>query len=84
MDYKKVIEDYRNGVIDKEEWQVTMDNDGGYWEYIGGKFDDLPEEAEAIARDAVCGEMDKKYGLPDGYGDVVDILVAAGVTSDWC
>lgn len=31
MDYKKVIEDFASGKIDREKWVVVMDNDGGYW-----------------------------------------------------
>jgi hypothetical protein len=77
VNYKKVIADFNNGTIDPKKWQVTMDNDGGYWECLDESIDD--DEMEKL-RDA----MEKKYGEPDGYSDVVKILQAAGVTSDWC
>lgn len=77
MDYQKVIEDFNNGTIDPEMWQVTMDNDGGYWEcLISYISDERREEMEA--------EMEKKYGAPEGYKDIVEVLRASGVTSDWC
>jgi len=30
MNYKAVIEDFNNGVIDPKKFQVVMDNDSGY------------------------------------------------------
>lgn len=77
MNYKKVIEDFNNGTIDPLKFQVCMDNDGGYWEYIG-EGDDYDNQ------DLMLAEMTKKYGCPDGYKDIVDVLNAAGVTADWC
>ena len=77
MDYKKVIEDYSNGTIDPGEWVVIMDNDGGYWSYLGeGKTYD---EEEKMRR-----EMKEKYGSPDGYADLVELACAAGINSEWC
>ena len=77
MDYKKVIEDFNNGTIDPKEWQVVMDNDGGYWGYVGEKLDD---DAVELA----SAELDKKYGQPGGYNDIVEVLVGAGVNAGWC
>lgn len=76
MNYKKVIEDYRNGTIDPEKWVVVMDNDGGYWSYIG---DENEDEGDRLTK-----QMRKKYGEPCGYKDIVDVLNAAGVNCDWC
>jgi hypothetical protein len=77
MNYKKVIEDFNNGTIDPEKWQVTMDNDGGYWACLD---ESLSDEERTEAEDSIT----KKYGDPDGYRDIVDVLNAAGVTADWC
>lgn len=77
MDYKKVIEDFNNGEIDFEKFQVVMDNDGGYWKCID---DDLSDDQRWQLED----DMKSKYGTPDGYNDIVVVLNAAGVNVDWC
>ena len=77
MNYKQVIEDFNNGTIDKNKWQLVMDNDDGYWSYIG---DDVDE----IGYHEVTKEMEAKYGRPNGERDIVDILNATGVNADWC
>ena len=85
MDYKKVIEDYNNGTIDPNEWQLVMDNDGGYWKRITPEpDDDVAWVSWNVECDAKEQEMGTRYGFPDGYRDVVEILKAAGVNSDWC
>jgi hypothetical protein len=78
MDYKRVIEDFNNGTIDPKKFQVIMDNDGGYWLCIDDSIDSEDQ------RDELSEEMEKKYGTPGGYGDIVDVLNAAGVNADWC
>lgn len=75
MNYDRVIEDFNNGTLDPKKVQLVIDNDGGYWKALGVSDDDA-EDLEDILED--------KYGLPGGYGDVVDILQAAGVNADWC
>jgi len=77
MNYKRVIEDYANGTIDPTMWQLTMDNDDGYWQCISNTVAD--EDADAL-QDA----MGEEYGRPEGYRDIVSVLRAAGVTCDWC
>jgi hypothetical protein len=75
MKYQQVIEDFNNGTLDKNEVQLIMDNDGGYWQGLTDN-DDLNDK---LAEDA-----EKKYGSPEGYKDIVDVLNAAGVNCDWC
>jgi hypothetical protein len=77
MNYKKVIEDYNNGTIDPSMWQLTMDNDDGYWMCISNNIEDCDA-------DELQDMMTEKYGRPDGYRDIVDVLNAAGVTCEWC
>jgi len=77
MNYEKVIKDFNNNTIDPKKWQVVMDNDGGYWSYL---LDDLGDEE----REEAVDNMSKKYGDPDGYNDIVNVLNSAGVNCDWC
>lgn len=78
MDYKKVIDDFRSGKIDRDKWSVVMDNDSGYWRYTGDDALSLPEREELERK------MTAEYGKPDGYRDIVDVLNAAGVPAEWC
>jgi len=77
MDYKRVIEDFNSGKLDNNSVTLVMDNDGGYWccAYKGK----TEEENEAIA-----DLYKEKYGSPEGYKDIVDVLVAAGIVAEWC
>ena len=75
MNYKKVIEDFNNGTLNKNEVQLVMDNDGGYWLCL------LQDESK---HDAITETLELKYGSPNGYRDIVDVLIASGVNCDWC
>lgn len=50
MDYKKVIEDFNNGTLDKNKIQLVMDNDGGYWQGLTDD-DDLNEDIDVGRND---------------------------------
>lgn len=75
MNYKKVIEDFNNGIIDKSIVTLVMDNDGGYWEVNTGDED---------KDELMVATLEKKYGVPEGYRDIVDVLNGAGVPAEWC
>lgn len=77
MNYKKVIEDFNSGAIDPAKFQVVMDNDGGYWSCIDPSLND-------DKREYLADVMSKKYGEPEGYNDIVNVLIGAGVNADWC
>lgn len=77
MNYKKVIEDYNLGKINRKDWTVIMDNDGGDWKYTGAEKND-----EVI--EFWVSKMNEKYGQPDGYRDIVKVLRAANVEAEWC
>lgn len=77
MNYEKTIKDFASGKIDKSKWVVVFDNDSGYWSCLD---DSLSDDQKEAAEDA----MEKEYGSPDGYQDVVDIAEAAGIPSEWC
>lgn len=77
MNYKKIIEDFNSGVINPKEWALVLDNDGGYWSYRGDSEDEDFLDKE-------YARMNETYGRPEGYRDIVDVLNAAGVTSEWC
>lgn len=72
MDYARVIKDFASGEIDKEKWCLYVDNDGGYW-----------QSPDHDAPASEVRKMDKRYGTPGGYCDVVEILHAAGVNAEW-
>ena len=78
MNYKQVIKDFNNGTIDKTKWQLVMDNDDGYWSYIGNDIECEVEHQDLVEM------MEEKYGRPNGERDIVKILNAAGVNADWC
>ena len=77
MNYKKAIEDFNNGTIDSERFQLVLDNDGGHWLCIDESLgDEKRQYLESV--------MVKKYGTPKGYSDIVDVLNGAGVNAAWC
>lgn len=75
MNYKEVIEDFNSGTLNKDIITLVMDNDGGYWSVNTGS-----EEVDEIIEERLEGA----YGTPDGYKDIVDVLNAAGVNTEWC
>lgn len=74
MDYNKLFKDKVDGKID-EKMTIVFDNDGGYWSC------ETESEEES---DKMCAEYEKRYGEPDGYRDVVDIMLGAGFKAEWC
>jgi len=77
MNYKKLIEDFNNGTIDKNKVTLVMDNDDSY--FTVEDEDITPEEM-----DAYIELLKEKYGTSNGHSDIVNILNAAGVNSVWC
>jgi len=77
MDYKRVIEDFNNGTIDPKKYQVIMDNNGGYWLCMDESI------ADEDKRQELADKMEERYGSPDGYSDIVNVLNGAGVNADW-
>lgn len=75
MNYKRVIEDFNSGTLNKDIITLVMDNDGGYWSVSTGS-----EEVDEITEE----RLEEAYGTPDGYKDIVDVLNAAGVNTEWC
>ena len=76
MDYKKLFKDKANGNV-CNHMTIVMDNDDGYW-----KCEDFSLSEEE--REKKEEEYEQKYGCPDGYGDVVNILCAVGMNAEWC
>lgn len=74
MDYKKLFQDKKNGKID-DRMTIVFDNDSGYWRC------DADNEEEV---DKMCEEYKKRYGEPNGYGDLLYIMIAAGFNAEWC
>lgn len=75
MNYKKVIEDFNNGTLNKDVVTLVIDNDGGYWSVSTGD-----EDMNEIMED----RLEEFYGTPNGYKDIVDVLNATGVNTEWC
>lgn len=76
MNYTKLFADKNEGKISKDI-TLVMDNDGGGW--MCNNEDLTEEEQEKLA-----DEYEKRYGRPNGYNDIVDILNAAGIKTEWC
>jgi len=77
MNYKKLIEDFNNGTLDKNKVTLVMDNDDSY--FTVEDEDITPEEMDDYIQ-----SLKGKYGTSGGYCDIVDILNAAGVKCEWC
>lgn len=75
MNYKEVIEDFNSGTLNKDIITLVMDNDGGYWSVSTGD-----EDVDEIIEE----RLEEAYGTPNGYKDIVDVLNAAGVNTEWC
>lgn len=76
MNHEKVVKDFNDGTINKSLWMIFWDNDGGYWHYIGANISDE-------RKDQMTKHMEKKYGEPGGYEDIVSLANAAGIPSEW-
>lgn len=74
MDYKKLFKDKAEGKID-ERMVIVFDNDGGYWRC------ETDNDDEAVR---MYEEYENRYGAPDGYIDLVDIMIGAGFKAEWC
>lgn len=74
MKYKKLFEDKNKGLI-PDDMIIVFDNDSGFWK--------CENENETIA-EAKEKEFTDKYGSPNGYQDIVDIMIGAGFNSEWC
>jgi len=66
--WKEVIDGFRSGEIDSDEWVVVMDNDCSSLSYKGAL-----EEPEH--------ELEFKG---NGYRDIVEVLNACGIPAEWC
>lgn len=77
MNYIKLFKDKKAGLI-PNDMTIVFDNDGGYWLYSGDK--ELSEDDQ----EKLENEYTEKYGEPDGYGDVIDIMVGAGFNAERC
>lgn len=76
MNYRKLFKDKAEGKIDND-MLLVMDNDGGYWQCTNEEYS---EELKLIKQDT----YEERYGTPEGYRDIVDVLNAAGINADWC
>ena len=76
MDYQKLFLDKHEGKI-AADIVLVMDNNGGYWMCNNPALNE--EEQKEISE-----QYQKKYGSPKGYRDIVDILNAAGIKTEWC
>ena len=75
MDYKKVIEDFNNGTLDKKIVTIVVDNDDVFFNVNSGD-ESWDEKQEQL--------LNKEYGRGQGYWDILEILKAAGVNAEWC
>ena len=79
MNYKKLIKDIQTGKLDTTGITLNIDNDDGFWQVACDVDDDKAlKKAESIEK-----RLTRRYGKPEGYTDIVDILQAAGVPAEW-
>lgn len=76
MDYVKLFKDKKEGKLN-DDMVIIMDNDCGYWSCN----DFYLSESK---RNDLISEYEDKYGLPEGYEDIVEVLNAAGIEAEWC
>ena len=76
MDYKKLIKDTNDGLINWKEFRLIIDNDSGYWCCLNPFLDESSKESKE-------DKMSEIYGTPDGYDDFLDILEIIGINADW-
>lgn len=76
MNYKKLLQDIKDGKFDTKKHTLVFDNDGGYW--------DTNNENDDNVRDRENERLGKIYGYPGGYSDLVDLANAAGIPAEWC
>lgn len=43
----------------------------------------VDEFIEDYINDTFVTELEKKYGTPGGYGDLIDLALAAGINAEW-
>ena len=77
MDYKKIIEDFKSGKLDKTKVELTMDNDICY-------LSSIDTSMSCEENDDWYYKFQKEYGSGEGYQDIVKIANAAGINCKWC
>lgn len=77
MNYEKLIKDFKSGKLKERNVRLVMDNDCSYFDFD----QDGMTEAQI---DKYRAKLDKEYGESNGYSDIVDVLIAAGVNCEWC
>ncbi len=71
--YAELAAAFASGELDKEKYILVMDNDSCRLSYRGDDMD----ENEAYQHT----ELLFRGG---GYGDIVDVCIAAGIPAEWC
>jgi len=79
MDYKKLIDDFNSGVLDKKKVVMVFDNDCGNLAYRGMDIGEDSDEDNQLR-----AKWKKTYGECGGYSDLVELALAAGIPAEWC
>ena len=77
MDYKKIKEDFDNGILDKNIDVLILDNDYCYLKCDDSSLSDDEKEKKYI-------EYEKRYGRGCGEFDLSKILTAFGIPNERC
>jgi hypothetical protein len=80
MDYKRLIEDFKSGKLDKNKYYLQLDNDiiilcVNYYDEDDNEIEVDEEEYERLC---------EFYGRGNGYNDIGCILDAVGIPCEWC
>ena len=78
--YRKLIESYKpGGTAHDNNITTVFDNDGGYFTIDNGDMSD-----DVIMKILLAFEAEIGCNGPDGYQDLVELAIAAGIKAEWC
>lgn len=69
--WSELFEAFRSGELDAEKYMVIMDNDNCCLAYTGNDEDEACDHCDSLFHGG-------------GYGDIVEVLKAAGIPAEWC
>lgn len=76
---------FASGELDKTKYKLILDNDCSFLNYVGPlPMGMKPETDEAYEWLDEQHEAARKLFEGNGYSDLLDACLAAGIPADWC